>query len=140
MLKKYDQKYTIGEKEDDSPKKNFVYGISGNENGKMRGKRTDCGTFDYSYNEIVAGLKKRDIDKKYLKKMNTSKIPYEIPKIYSLNSTKKLLAIAETRTEKLYKVICREDSVSIAIDVKNIGGDINEAILKSKGVYAGKSR
>lgn len=87
------------------------------------------------YTQLVEKLQKVEVNKKYVKELNTKIIPYEIPEMYSLNVTIKKLAVIETKMNKLSQYIKKTDIEAVSTDWRKIGRCINEAIFKSTGNY-----
>ncbi|CDE68297.1 unknown [Clostridium sp. CAG:277] len=90
---------------------------------------------EIDYTQLVEKLQKVEVNKKYVKELNTKIIPYEIPEMYSLNVTIKKLAVIETKMNKLSQYIKKTDIEAVSTDWRKIGRCINEAIFKSTGNY-----
>ena len=94
---------------------------------------------EVDYTQLMEKLQTVEINKKYIKELDTKIIPYEIPEIYSLNETIKKLAVIETKMNKLSEYIKKTDIEAVSTDWRKIGRCINEAIFKSTGIYTRKS-
>lgn len=66
-------------------------------------------------------------------------VPYEIPEFYSLQREIEDLAIMKKRLDILSERMCKKDIDFIESDWKKMGGDIREAICKSRRSYIGKT-
>lgn len=78
-------------------------------------------------------------ENKYIKKMDTKLVPYEIPEFYSLQKDIEDIALIRKKIDVLNQKICRKDTESLISDWKKVGRDLNEAICKSRRMYADES-
>lgn len=90
------------------------------------------------YITLFESLVRTKYEEKYIKSMDTSEVPYEIPRIYSLQSDKEELGLMKKRLNILKKKMYARDIEAIASDWKKVGGDINESINTTGRIYAGK--
>lgn len=90
------------------------------------------------YTALLRSLGKVKAETKYVKRMDTKKIPYEIPEVYSLKEDIENLAVINKRIEILRHRICRKDIDAVESDWNRVGRDINEAIFRARRIHAGE--
>lgn len=91
------------------------------------------------YVDLLQTLNGIKPENSYVKKMETQRLPYEIPEFYSLQREIESLAKMRKRLGVLSQKMCKKDIDSIQSDWNKVGGDINEAICKSRRNYIGKT-
>ena len=94
---------------------------------------------EVDYTQLLEKLQQVEINKKYVKELDTKIIPYERPEMYSLNETINKLAVIETKMNKLSEYITKTDIEAVSTDWRKIGRCINEAVFKSTRIYTRKS-
>ena len=86
------------------------------------------------YEQLLNQLKNNNNRKKYENEMNTEKVPYYIPRAYSLQYEVKKVATMKNRIDNLGRIVCRDDAESMKLDWEKVGKEIGEAINKSRRI------
>lgn len=82
------------------------------------------------YTSLFQSLEEVKAEIKYVKKMDTKRVPYEIPEVYSLKEEIEKLAVMNKKIKVISHKICKKDIDAIESDWNRVGSDINEAIFR----------